>query len=633
MLDPNRFAELLAGGRLPTPTATALKLIELTQRDDVSLAELCRVLQTDPGMVGRLLRLANSAAIARPRPVVALTPDVLITLGLPVVRQLALSFSVVDGYRKGGCASFDYDHFWSHSLAMAAALQLIGAVLRLAPAAELFTLGLVADVGRLAMAALEPERYGALIDAAGDMLAPTLPRRERAAFGYTHGEIGAALLGHWGLPRLFVDAAENHEATDPTLAAPTTRPARLAGALHLAARLADLCFADDAGRAAGLAQIAAMAAALDIPRPNFVLLADEMLVVWREWAKLLEIDAPAPTPFARLPAATDGAIAPPNDEPLRILVVDDDETVRLLLQKQLEGAGYAVLAAVDGSEGLRLALEARPDMVVTDLVMPGQDGFALIRALREADFGRSIYVIVLTMLDDEPNLTRALGLGADDYVGKPIHPKTVLTRVRAGLRIVGEQRRLRREIDDVHRRNLELSIAHRRAEEAAMTDVLTDLYNRRYALKRLAQECASAARTDRHLSVLMIDVDHFKAVNDNHGHETGDAALAHVAALLRDSLRLSDVACRFGGEEFIAILPDTPLAAAVGLAERLRAAVAGRPCATGGASIPLTVSIGAAQIGNDACHDARAVIKAADDALYRAKAAGRNRVCADGLRE
>jgi two-component system cell cycle response regulator len=191
--------------------------------------------------------------------------------------------------------------------------------------------------------------------------------------------------------------------------------------------------------------------------------------------------------------------------------------------------------------------------------------------------------------------------------------------------MIREQQLLRREQEELRRRLLEVSIANQRAQEAALTDVLTGLYNRRHAMERLAQEWAESERGHRPLCLLALDIDHFKPVNDNYGHDTGDAALRQFADILRAFSRTPDVPCRFGGEEFLLIAPDTPLEGALHLAERIRAAIQNKVLVAEGISLHLTVSIGVAEKSAKYANLDQ-LIKAADEALYQAKQKGRNRV-------
>jgi diguanylate cyclase (GGDEF)-like protein len=624
MLTSERFLEIKASGMLPSPQGAALKVIELCGRDDVPLPELLRVLQTDPAMTGKLLKLANSAAFARPRPAASLTPDVLMSLGIQAVRQVVLAFSLVSAYREGACPGFDYGLFWSRSLARGAAAQLLGGIVRCAPAGELFTLGLLAGVGRLALAALHPAAYGEIIARAGDPCAPRIREMETAAFGFDHADVSAALLRDWGLPRLFCDAVMHYEAPEESGFDPASRPGRLVLTLNLAARLAALCFMPEAERRAGFDAASAAGETLGIGRENLPTLADEMLREWAQWSHELDVPAHEVKTFSSLveaPQAT-ATQAPPADR-FSILVVDDDATVRYVLEKLLREAGHEVTLAADGRAGLVEALRIQPDIVITDLMMPHQDGFALIKNLRETELGRLVYIIVVTIAEGNGSLVRALDLGADDYLVKPVDPTVLAARVRAGQRIVREQRLLRHEQGVLRRQLMEVSIAHQRAEDAALTDPLTGLPNRRYLFQRLAQEWAEAERSGRPLSVLMIDVDHFKAINDAHGHEAGDEVLRQLALTLRAALRTPDIVGRFGGEEFLVIAPDTHTSGAARLAERICSAVSSQAFAVNGIALPVTASLGVATRGPATPH-LNELISAADQAMYAAKDAGRN---------
>ncbi len=619
MLDPIRFAELKAAGRLPSPSGPALKLIEQLGRDDVALPEIVRLVQQDPALTGRVLKLANSAAFARPRPAAAISTEVLMSLGLPALRQLALAFSLIDGHRGGPCAAFDYTAFWSQAVARGAAAQTLGSRLRLAPPAELFTLGLVADIGRLALASVEAKRYAQLL-AALDSTGATLRDAEQEAFGFDHVELTVAMLRDWGLPPLFLDAVALAMQTAEPQSANSARLLNLALLLRLADALAGLIDKDDTTRHAAIEALSHLAGRLDMTAQDFLALADDSLKAWQEWGALFDVPTLALTPFSSLEAA--GHTAGRGEDKPRVLVVDDDAALRRLLEHQLGKAGYEVHSAAEGHQGVQEALKWHPDIVITDILMPGIDGIELTRKLRASELGRSIYIIVLTVLDDEDGLAEAFAAGADDFISKPMKPRTLLARLSAGARIV----RLQKELVQ---RNLELVAALRRAKAASLTDALTGLPNRRCIVERMEQECAAAERADRPLSLLMLDIDHFKRVNDTYGHAVGDAVLTEIARRIERAKRLSDVAARFGGEEFVVLAIDTPLNAARRLGERLREAIAAEPVKVGDVQLGVTVSIGVAEkaIG---CDNLDVLIKAADDALYRAKRSGRNRVVVAG---
>lgn len=627
MLDQAQFIELKASGNLPSPKGSALKVLELCQRDNVTLPEIIHVMQIDPATVGRILKLANSAAFGRARAVVALTPDVLMSIGIQAVRQVVLAFSLVSGNRHGQCPGFDYEVFWSRSAATGVATQLLGAATRAAPPAELFTVGLLANVGRLALTALHSARYGQLLVQAGGQFSPALTELEKEAFGYSHLDVAVAMMRDWGLPKLFTDAVLFHETPNLADFSATSRSARLVNSLHLAARMADLCFMPQAERAAEFLTLLPLAQDLGIADGNLATLGDQMLSEWAEWSALLQLTVHAVVPFSRLVVNDDNVEAPPGGalKHLTVLVVDDDPGVCLQLNEILGAAGHTVHMARDGHDGLAQALYRQPQLLITDLRMAHQDGLKLIRSLRQTELGRSIYIIILTAPDDDDKLAEAFDLGVDDYITKPVEGKLLQARLRAGMRIIREQQALRQEQEELRRRLLELSIANQRAQEAALTDVLTGLYNRRYAMERLVQEWAESERGHRPLAVLMLDIDHFKPINDNYGHDVGDAVLRQFTEILRAFSRAPDVPCRFGGEEFLLIAPDTALQGALHLAERIRSAVENKILIAAGISVHLTVSIGVAE--KAATHASLDhLLKAADEALYQAKQNGRNRV-------
>ncbi len=627
MLDPDQFIELKASGNLPSPEGSALKVLELCQRDNVTLPELIHAMQIDPAMVGRILKLANSASFGRPRPAAALTPDVLMSIGIQSVRQMILAFSLVSANRQGQCPGFDYEVFWSRSAATGVATQLLGAATRVAPPAELFTVGLLANVGRLALAALYPLRYGELLAEAGSQRAASLTGLEAHAFGHTHLEVASAMMIDWGLPRLFTDAVLYHEKPDLAAFDEDSRRGRLVNCLHLGSAMADLCFQPLAERAAEFAKLRPLADKLGIADGDLARLGDQMLREWAEWSALLEIEVREVAPFSTLEVFSESATAPPAEMPktLTVLVVDDDPTVCLLLQKLLSAAGHTVHVAHDGRDGLAQALHHQPQLLITDLLMPHHDGLQLIKGLRQTELGRSIYIIVISSIDDDQRITEAFDSGADDHLVKPVDAKALQARLKAGTRVIREQQLLRQEQEELRRRLLELSVANQHAQEASLTDVLTGLYNRRHAMKRLAQEWAEAERGHRPLCALMLDIDYFKAVNDSCGHDVGDTVLRQVADILRAFSRAPDVPCRFGGEEFLLLAPDTALKGALQLAERIRSAVEKTALVATGIPLHLTVSIGVAE-KISSCATVDQLVKAADEALYRAKQNGRNRV-------
>jgi two-component system, cell cycle response regulator len=249
----------------------------------------------------------------------------------------------------------------------------------------------------------------------------------------------------------------------------------------------------------------------------------------------------------------------------------------------------------------------------------------LIRALRETRIGRNIYILLLTDLEEDERLIEAFEAGVDDFVGKPLRPRVLAARLRAGLRVVRLQQELERDREEIRRFAAELAVSNRRLQEAALTDALTGFPNRRYAIERIQQEWLASSRTARPMSCMIIDIDSFKQINDTHGHDAGDMVLREAAEALRDALRGQDVICRTGGDEFLVICPETDLPAAQVCAERLRSAVDRLVLSAGGQTLKVSLSIGVA-VRDPYMGDVDALIKRADEGAYLAKQRGRNRV-------
>ncbi len=295
---------------------------------------------------------------------------------------------------------------------------------------------------------------------------------------------------------------------------------------------------------------------------------------------------------------------------MRILIADDDQLSRRVLEAALRRFGHQPLIVTNGTDATEELL--RPDgprLAILDWDMPGADGLAVCRAVRQRAHPY-VYVVLLTARDRREDMLVALEADVDDFLTKPLDVGELQARLRSGERLLALQENLLR--------------AQEALRYQATHDHLTGLWNRVMVLEQLGVEITRAKRAKKTVAVMLADLDHFKQVNDTYGHPAGDAILCEAAVRLRHALRAYDSIGRYGGEEFLIVLPGCDTDAAVVVAERARTGVAA-PVRFGDIDIPLSVSLGVAST-QTASDEPDRLIQAADDALYRAKAAGRNRV-------
>jgi diguanylate cyclase (GGDEF)-like protein len=305
---------------------------------------------------------------------------------------------------------------------------------------------------------------------------------------------------------------------------------------------------------------------------------------------------------AFLPTA-DGA---PTEQPnwRKVLVVDDDPMMLRFVSAVLNGAGFDVLVAADGVDAIELIVQDPPDFLITDWKMPAFDGIELCRWVRQAKLPHYIYTILITSRTEVRHMVEAISAGADDFFSKPIRPGELLSRLQAGMRLLDRERAL-----------LFLS----------RNDQLTELLNRRTLFAEFEELWEAMSAESHPLSCVMLDLDHFKEVNDLYGHRVGDEVIAAAAHAMRRCLPEGALAGRYGGEEFCAILPHVDEAEAALWAERIHAGIAGETVCLPGGLFSITASLGVAQ-RQASMMRAQQLVDAADYALMDAKKAGRDRV-------
>jgi len=484
------FEKLVKTRSLPTPSATALRVLELADQPNCSLVEVADVVSADPAISARILKFANSAQLAGGGPEVTTIRHAVMRLGLRAVKVTALSFSLVTDKDQAKCPGFDHNLFWAHSLATATAARAI--IDRAAPTSgdEAFIAGLLSRLGKLVFAVGCPAEYQSVLKPAGGVLKTTI-ESERSILGTDHVELGSSLMQQWKLPRVLVQAVKHQ--LDSNGAGDDATVRCLAEAIILSHKIAD-CLVNGDTNVGFL--IGPVAPGLTLPSTEPELLA------WME----------------RLSAAFR-----------------------------------------DTASSLAISLDDVPE--VFEMQSRAADLIAELSMTAEAD----------------------------------------MQNIQA------------------QKRDL---------EQKATTDALTGLNNRAAFDRQLGAELERSCRYGRTLTLVMLDVDKFKSVNDVHGHLAGDVILQKVARVVREVVRDADFVARYGGEEFAIIAPETDLRQAAFLAERIRKAIESASCLHDGKKLAVTASLGIASIlDTSKPTKPNVLIESADKALYEAKRTGRNRCC------
>lgn len=621
-----RFATLKSSGMLPSPQGVALAVLELTQRHDASIQDLTHLVQTDPAMAGRILRYANAVHGGSLRHIASLA-HAIVFLGLFRVRQIALGFSLVDHYRSGSCGAFDYMGYWTASLATGITAQHVAAQAQ-CPPDESFTCGLLSGIGQLALATVFPVEYGEMLEQ--NLNAAELRLLETDSFGLDHAALSAELLEDWGLPEIFHQAVRYHEIPAEAPFPAGSRTQALTNALHFSAKVGMLLTLDDAQRWERLPSLYHAAAQVGLEDTDVPPLVENVVAQWQDWGRELRLPTREFSDIRQLltappPAGEESKLSALLVLPMRLaLVVSNQELLRGLADT-LDAMGLAVELASDKEAALRLLHHSETDVMMVELPDCGDASARTLHELRATEGGRQAYCIALIPPEAEANVAKLMLAGAADYLLFNYTEAALLARLNAAQRVVSLQVAVRAERETVIRSSGEWARSNRRLLQEALTDPLTRLHNRRYGLDRLKQEWSFAQHSEAPLSCLMLDIDHFKRINDQRGHDTGDVVLAQVARLIEGNCRKNDVVFRYGGEEFCIVSPGTPPREASQLAERIVRAIRQAPFGKEGDSFHVTISVGvSSRLPGDTEVDE--LVAQADRALYAAKEGGRDRV-------
>lgn len=558
-------------------------------------------------------------------------------LGLDMVRDIVLSMVILRSYRMGICRRMDRDEFWGKALARGVAAQQVGMMVGAKEPLRCFLSGLFLDLGKIVLAETYPDRYSGLLEKAdGDEV--VLRQLEREAFGVDRDSVAWATLRDYGVSRpvfepMFFASCDLRSRTSSLV----QTEERLPDILRVANLIANLVTADMKQRMELWPNYIKERNCLEVSRDVMNNLGDKVVNDWWFWGDLMTFPTRTVPGFGELSDWNErGAepkrynitggkslVANSKGAGLHVLLVEDDSVTRLATRRKLEKAGHQVDVAVNGVQALAMLRQSPPQVILSDWHMPGMDGLELCKYVCSTEFGERMFFILFTGEVDETQIVRAYEAGIDDFIDKASPLQILLARILSSRKSLKHWESIDRD-----RRIIRSHCENSRHQAAMMkrdslTDTLTDLPNRRYAMDRLREEWARSDRSGANLGLVMMDIDLFKSVNDNHGHDVGDEVLREVALTLKNVTRRGEAACRIGGEEFLIICSDSDLEATARCAERVRKAIEARVVHAGTFHTNVTVSLGVAS-KSAATQDLSVLFKAADEAVYKAKENGRN---------
>lgn len=624
-----------AAQKLPSPNGVALAIMELWDDENTSVEELSQLVRSDPALSGRLLRLANSAAMGTFTKVSSI-PAAIVKVGMKTVGQLAVAFSLIDQYLEDHCKSFDYNRFWLQCLLMALICRGLGQQTALAQPDNLFSCALMMRIGLLAFATIYPDEYASLLDSQPE----DVTAAERDQFGFDHNELSLEMLLDFGVVEDLAKPARFHERPEISGFAERSPEYKLTQLFHLGFRLSDSVLRVGVEITQKRMTTWPQVRRFGLTVTQIAELLEESANEWEDWSKLLRL----PTPEARLlpsqPNPKRNTVEPlePSTASQATPVIDDSAlNVALIsragkdhpLSKVFTELNVIAWVFKDQKEMLRLAVETRPHLIIVDdygceELHAKRD--KLCRLIRSTEWGRSIYVMALFEHNDPGRITQAFRAGIDAaYLQQDLSPQALDARLDTVRRVADQQLQYQKDRLEMRRIANQLALSQRRAELLSLTDQLTGLPNRRSALEAMEQAWQQENCSERAMSVIMIDIDHFKRINDAFGHAAGDKVLIDVADTLKQDLGAQETVYRMGGEEFLFLSASASLKQLILSAERLRRRVAALNISFEEQPMQITVSLGIAQRAEE--HPRfDALLVHTDQALYAAKTNGRNRI-------
>lgn len=557
--------------------------------------------------------------------VTALTPE--------LARRAALGFVLFRSLRLGRSIVFPYDEFWTEALATGIAAHdfaSTGVVKRCEVTA--FLEALLENVGVALLASNRPAEYDQLAEHG----TPPDDVALHEHFGIDVHSVTWALLADLGMPKRVYGRALSKSRALRRIAHRGCE-AKCGQTLELAETVGKIIAGDASGRKSLWPDFVALRNNLEMGREELNAMCDSIVNAWWDWGDLLSLPVRTLPGFATLSDWNEHGVDPKRFNPtegralvsrsdtrgLDILYVEDNEVVRESVRRLLERAGHTVRTAKDGEEALEAIPQKPPQVVLADWHMPEMDGLELCRHLRRTELGKRLFFILFTGEEDGDEIVRAYQAGINDFVPKRGAADILRARVSAARNflehwsLVDGDRRIIRNHCEESRRIAALM------KEDSMTDLLTGLPNRRFAMERLREEWMRTKRGGDTISVIMLDIDFFKTVNDKYGHDVGDVVLRETAQVLQSVTRRNESACRIGGEEFLVICSESTLSDAAACAERIRSTIEHNRISWGLFDKSVTVSLGVAERTGELT-DIEGLIKRADEAIYVAKESGRN---------
>ncbi len=313
-----------------------------------------------------------------------------------------------------------------------------------------------------------------------------------------------------------------------------------------------------------------------------------------------------------------------EQEKVKALIIEDDENQRDIVKKILSNINLEVLEASDGRDAEKYLYNPDISIIISDIYMPYKDGFETCKMFKSRETFKHVPFIALTTRGNMENLKKVLELGANDFINKPFSIDEFVSRIKVQLRLKKYYDEIQKHIAEEERLNMSLIDLNEKLNSMAITDYLTGVYNRRYIMEYLKTELEKCKRYNHDLSIMIIDVDHFKKINDTYGHKSGDEVLKYICNLISENIRQSDVFGRIGGEEFLIVFNDTDVENASNKAEKIRSLIEKSKVEDNGKEISITISAGVTEYTKDDHVDS--IVNRADQALYNAKEDGRNKI-------